>query len=317
MRLLIREAGQIVAGGQALIRYLPLGSAIGYIPKGPLFAKDDRELIHVSLEGFEQLARNYRIRHLTVQPSNEGGLVVPLLEESGYRESPVAVAPVATVQIDLSQELDSILLGMRKNHRRYIRHGLRQGMVARLGEESDLDAFHRLLQATSQRQGFRVYPIDHFTELWRLFHPTGHAQLFLVEYRGELVSGQLVMGFRDRVVAKNSGWTGHYGSLGPNYVMDWAALTWAKDQGYRYYDLEGIDISAAQAVRRGTPLPEHLLKTHSFYKLGFGGEAVLFPPAYVLIVNPMLRWFYWNIFLKLFTTRLAGGIAGRLRTRSR
>ena len=90
---------------------------------------------------------------------------------AGYRPSDAAVAPVATVQIDLRREPDAILADMRKNHRRFVRHGLRQGVEGRVGADEDLEAFHRLVVATSRRQGFEPHPFPHFAELWRVFPP--------------------------------------------------------------------------------------------------------------------------------------------------
>ena len=34
----------------------------------------------------------------------------------------------------------------------------------------------------------------------------------------------------------------------PNEVMDWATIKWAKSRGYCYYDLDGIEAKAAEAL---------------------------------------------------------------------
>jgi peptidoglycan pentaglycine glycine transferase (the first glycine) len=315
VRLLVSRDGAIVAGAQVLIRSLPLANAVAYVPKGPAFGSDSSTVRQVMLDGLARLTKDYRIRHLSVQPPNNGHSFVQPLLDAAYRPSATSVAPVATVEIDVRTELDDILARMRKNHRRYVRHGVRQGVVGRVGTEDDLKPFYRLVVATSQRQGFSPYPLEYFITLWRLFHPRGLIELFLTEYRGELVSGQLAIAFGDRVIAKNSGWAGQHSSLGPNYVMEWTTLQWAKAHGYRYYDLEGIDVRAAQLVRKGEPLPEKLRRTHSFYKLGFGGEVALYPRTYVMVPNRVLRWGYWALFPKLSGMRTMKRAMGRFRTR--
>jgi lipid II:glycine glycyltransferase (peptidoglycan interpeptide bridge formation enzyme) len=317
VRLLVSRDGAIVAGAQVLIRSLPLANAVAYVPKGPVFGSDSPAVQEVMLDGLARLTKEYQIRHLSVQPPNNGHSLVEPLLDAAYRPSATAVAPVATVEIDVRAELDEILARMRKNHRRYVRHGLRQGVVGRVGTEDDLRRFYGLVLATSQRQGFPPYPLEYFTRLWRLFHPRGLIELFLTEYGDELVSGQLAIAFGDRVIAKNSGWTGQHSSLGPNYVMEWTTLQWAKTHGYHYYDLEGIDVRAARLVRNGEPLTEKLRKTHSFYKLGFGGEVTMYPCTYVLVPNRMLRWGYWTLFPKISDIRTIKRAMRRFRIRGK
>jgi lipid II:glycine glycyltransferase (peptidoglycan interpeptide bridge formation enzyme) len=315
VRLLVRRDRDLVAGVQVLMRSLPWVGAIAYAPKGPVARSASPELSQVLLDGLDHVASVYRIRHLTVQPANDGHAFAGRLREAGYRPSDAAVAPVATVQIDVRREPATILAGMRKNHRRYVRHGLRQGVEGRVGTDEDLEAFYRLVIATSRRHGFEPHPFGHFVELWRLFRPRGLVQLFVSEYRGQMVSGQLAIAFGDRVIAKNSGWNGEHGSLGPNHVMEWTTLQWARDNGYHYYDLEGIDVRAARIALAGESQPDQLRRKHSFYKLGFGGEVVMFPGAHVRVPNPVLRWGYWTVFPRLAPKRAVRSAINRLRTR--
>ena len=314
VRVLVRRDGELVAGVQVLIRTVPWVGAVAYAPKGPVIPSASPDVMQVLIDGLDHLASSHRIRHLTVQPANDGGAFVGPLRHAGYRPSDAAVAPVATVQIDVRADPETILARMRKNHRRYVRHGLRQGVEGRVGTEHDLEAFHRLVVATSERQGFEPHPFAHFVRLWHLFRPGGLIQLFISEYRGGMISGQLAIAFGERVIAKNSGWTGQHGSLGPNHVMEWTTLLWAKANGYRYYDLEGIDVRAARLALAGQSQPDHLRRTHSFYKLGFGGEVVMFPGAYVKVPNAALRWGYWTLFPHLGRMRIAKSAINRLRT---
>ena len=316
VRVVVKNGTGIVAGAQLLVRRLPLRNAVAYVPKGPIFAPFDRTAAQLLLKGLRDVASRHGVRHLSVQPADNGEEVVPLLTAAGYRPSDTSVAPVATVQIDLSREDDEILAAMRKNHRRYVRHGLREGVVGRLGTEDDLEDFYRLVVATSQRQGFTPHPFEHFVKLWDLFHHRGQLQLFLAEYRGQPVSGQLALAFGDIVTAKNSGWSGEHADLGPNHVMEWTTIQWAKRNGYRCYDLEGIDVRAAALRLAGEPLSDKLRSSHSFYKLGFGGEVVMFPKAHVLIPNPLLRWGFWSVYPRLSQTRTLKKSVNRLRSTS-
>lgn len=317
VRMLVSRDGETVGGAQAFIRRLPLGNAVAYVPKGPVCYRPDRDTGVLLVEGLAEMAARYGIRHLSVQPPNDGWHMVPLLRDAGYRVSDTSVAPVATVQIDLSREPEEILARMRKNHRRYVRHGLRSGVTGRTGTEADLAQFYELVLTTARRQHFDPPPFRHFLQLWRTFHPRGLLELFLAEYQGQAVSGQLAIAFGDRVVAKNSGWTGEHGSLGVNHVMEWTTIRWARDNGFSYYDLEGIDPAVADSVVEGEPLSESMLRSHSFYKLGFGGEVARFPRSHVSVPNPVLRWGYWTVYPRVAGMRSVKTAVNRLRTRSK
>jgi lipid II:glycine glycyltransferase (peptidoglycan interpeptide bridge formation enzyme) len=315
VRLVVSRADQIVAGAQLLIRPFSVFGTLGYVTKGPVFAVDDPLLPELVINYLHQVAKSYHLQYLIVQPPNNGQALAAALPDRGFRSSPIAVGPTATVRIDLQPDLDQILAGMRKQTRRDIRHGLRQEMIGREGTDDDLATFYRLLGATSERQNFLPFSQQYFSKLWQLYRPPGYARLFLAEYNGEVVSAQLVLAFGDTVIAKNSGWSGRYGNLGPNHVLDWTTLEWAKAQGYRYYDLEGIDPSVARMILNGGSLTDELKRQHgpAFYKLGFGGEVTLLPDAYDYVYNPLLRWGYAAIFPKVASWPVTKKVINRLR----
>ena len=60
--------------------------------------------------------------------------------------------------------------------------------------------------------------------------------------------------------------------------------------GYRYYDVEGIQLPAAKAIVRGEPLPEECIESDSNFKLKFGGDVRIFPEPLVYFSNSLMRW---------------------------
>jgi hypothetical protein len=114
--------------------------------------------------------------------------------------------------------------------------------------------------------------------------------LLIAEKDGRPVSAALRLAFGDTVVCKKRGWSGEFGNLRPNEALEWAAILWAKDAGYRYYDFEGIPRSTAEAVLRGDGLPDENLQSPASYKLGYGGEVRLLPDTLAYFSNPLVRW---------------------------
>ena len=241
-----------------------------------------------------RVTKEYGVDCLVVQPPNNGEALAQLLCETGFLPMILEVAPTATIQIDLEQDLDKIFAAMKKQTRRDIRHGLHSGIIGREGTEDDLGSFCRLLKSTSERKNWAVYSGEYFAEILRVFGRRGLAKIFLAEYEGEAISAQILIAFGDTVIAKNSGWTGQFKSLGPNNVLEWVSIQWAKTNGYRYYDLEGIAPKVAMA-RLGMQVEDDPADNWCCYTFGYGGDLKLFPKAHIYHINPLGNWVYKNV----------------------
>ncbi len=66
-------------------------------------------------------------------------------------------------------------------------------------------------------------------------------------------------------------------------------IKWAKAKGYRYFDFGSVNRKTAFSVKQKETLPKEIIKTPSFFKLGFGGEIVYLPEANVYIPNVILN----------------------------
>ena len=132
---------------------------------------------------------------------------------------------------------------------------------------------------------------------------------------GEAVSAQLVIGFGDTVTAKTSGWSGRHSSLGPNQVLEWTTVQWAKSRGYRFYDLEGINVEAAKTLLCDGTLSDAAKQSWFYYKLQYGGQVTLLPNAYIYVANPALRGIFNRVFPRLEQCTVMNTLLHRLRMR--
>jgi peptidoglycan pentaglycine glycine transferase (the first glycine) len=289
LRLRVRREGEFIGGAQLLVRPMRFG-AIGYCPRGPLLRDNDPSTLRTLLDGLASIARRERILYVKVQPPAGRGDMEAILRKGGFVRSDMPAAPVATVRIDLRRSVDEILASMRSATRSNIRKATRKGIVVRAAGASGLAAFGELLAETSRRQGFAPYPVEYYAEILRQFGEGNHAELLLAEHDGEVLCGAMIIGYGDTVVYKMGGWSGHRTGLHPNELMHWHAMQWARERGYRYYDLEGIDESVARAVLAGEELPESGHRGTTRFKLGLGGEVVLHPRAYDRSFHRLLAW---------------------------
>jgi peptidoglycan pentaglycine glycine transferase (the first glycine) len=314
-RMTLLEGQDIVAGAQVLLRRLPAIGAIGWATKAPVLADHDPQLMERTLDELCRLVKRHRIRALMLQPPPHHEWLVEALPHWGYRPSPVAMAPSATILIDLRADLEAIQSDMRRKTRQHIRRGLREGVTVREGDFGDLETFYRLHVATGRRQRFSPYPARHFTTLWRAFRPAGAVRLFVAEYKGEALSGLMVLIHGDTVHTHAMGWSGRHPRCMSNEVLYWSAIAWSKSEGYRWWDFTWIDPTAGAALANGEPLPEDLRSSVTFFKVGFGGAVTLLPGAYDYVDNPALRVGFRSLLPPLYRLRSVRNAQRRLRWR--
>jgi lipid II:glycine glycyltransferase (peptidoglycan interpeptide bridge formation enzyme) len=294
-RIVVTEDSEIVAGAQMLTKRLPVLGRIGYVPRGPVLSSGHPELARAVVGELHRVARSRRMLFLVAQPPGGNEAVAGALRESGFLPGRLEVAPTATLLLDLAADLEDILARMKPDTRRVLRRFSEGRVQVRDGTEGELDTLHRFLEGSSRRQRFTPAPREYLRHMWRTLEPHGQVKLFVVHCEGEDVSAMLVIAFGDTVTLKRGGWSGRHGHCRPNEAMIWAVITWAKAQGYRYLDFDGIEVEAAGALLEGEALPESLKQTPTSFKLGFGGRPALFPRPHVFVYNPVLRWGYRTV----------------------
>lgn len=289
IRIVIRDDGDIVGGAQVLIRRFSLIGGYGYVAMGPLVASAEPQLVKTVVDAIDEVARKQRIHYLVVQPPWRAEAVTDCFRDRGFFATSRDVAPPATLLIDLTETLDEILGQMTSRTRQNIRVAERKGVVVREGTERDIPTVHRLLLATGKRHNFSSPPEAYYRELWQNLAPRGFLKLFLAEFAGEAVTALFVISFGDTAVAWRFGWSGRNGGFHPNELIEWAAMKWAKANGYSYFDIGGINRKLAGMIERGEAIPKPVA-ARNYFKLGFGGKLAFYPQACAYIYNPFLRW---------------------------
>jgi peptidoglycan pentaglycine glycine transferase (the first glycine) len=232
--------GGDIEGGALLVmkRFGPLGS-VGYVARGPVIADDDPRQVERVLCELERTAREHRVRHLVIQPPEGGEQIAAALAARGYTADAPDVSPSATIVIDLTASPDTILGRMSSTRRRSVRQALRRGVRVRPGGAQDLDAFHALHLATARRQGFAPLSRAYLQAQWEALRPQGAVEFFMAELEDRPLAGIWNTVFGDTMTYRIPAWSGEEPSLQPNVACHWLAIEWARERGYRRYDLGG------------------------------------------------------------------------------
>jgi len=303
IRLAALRHGQIVAAAQMLIKPVPLGLlSVAYIPRGPLVDWDDRAAATALLDALHRQARRRRAIFLKIEPALPySPQAEATLADYGLRPSPYTNQPRATLTLDLTPDLDTILGQMRKKTRQRIRRAARRGLTVRFGDHGDLDAFYQMIRQTGQRRGFSPHNREYFEQEWQIFASRRQMVLLLASFQGRLLAGRTVHIFGRRAAEFHAAMSGEHTDLFPNDLLVWEAIKLAKEQGCTTYDLWGIPAEVGQAAYEGNPLPGADRTDGQWglyrFKSGFGKQIEYYVHGHDYVYAPLLYKVMTNRFL--------------------
>jgi lipid II:glycine glycyltransferase (peptidoglycan interpeptide bridge formation enzyme) len=265
-------AGTPVAAGQLLTRVgrLSGGLKMAYCPKGPVLDWRDDDLRSAVLDSLVDAARDEGALVLKIDPevAYETGAAEAVAEQlltTGWQRAPNPAQFRNTLILNLLQDEEALLLGMKQKWRYNVRLAIKKGVIVRRGTAEDLEMLFRMYAETAQRDGFVIRTRDYYMDAWGSFTQRGLAQPLIAEVGGVPVAGQVIYRFG------KTGWylygmsTNQHREKMPNHLLHWEAIRWAKDQGCELYDFVGA--------------PDELKESDSMwgvyrFKKGFGGNFV-------------------------------------------
>jgi peptidoglycan pentaglycine glycine transferase (the first glycine) len=295
LRVIVEQGGDIVAGAQLLHRPVGRLGGLGYLSRGPVAAEGDVDAATAILSGLRSATRAARVRAVLVEPPVRGAGAGLGREVGDLVPAAQRMSLGATVLLDITRSPDELLTRMRSATRANVRRSQRRGIQVRRAGPEAIPTFHDLLVRTGRRQGFHVAGRSHYRHWAEILGPAGYLQVFLAERDGVPVSAMLAIACGDTVVYKRGAWSGEHGDLRPNEALHWAAIRWAQEAGYRWYDLDGIDRAPAELALAQRPIPERYIDSVTRFKLGFGGEVVLLPEALVHLRGAASRRAYSHL----------------------
>jgi lipid II:glycine glycyltransferase (peptidoglycan interpeptide bridge formation enzyme) len=313
VRVVISEDGRVVGGAQMVTRPMPIGGEVGFVHRGPNVPEDRPDLVALVFDEMMAMGKRNDVQYLVVQPPPGAHWMVEELARRGFRYGAFDIDHTATLRADLRLSLDQLLANMGRNRRKHLRSAHRRGLTIRRGSEADLPIFSHLKDLHSARLGYARRSPEYYEEVWRALSPRGHIELFVAEFEGEPVSAQLLIPFGDTCRHMERPWSGAHGNRRPNEIIEWEAVQWAKSAGYLFTDWEGIEAPVAAAMLSGAELPRDPAYSAARFKVKFGGDVVVDPSSYDYVYNPVLRFGYRCIPVKVMRSAWVRRVLFRFR----
>jgi len=204
-------------------------------------------------------------------------------------------SPKATRVLDISNNEEEILAQMKPKTRYNIRLAEKKGVeVKRLDSE---DILYDLLTKTATRdKGYSPHEKPYYTKMVKDLAKNDVAHVFVAEHEGNFLAAILVSFFGEVSTYLHGGFNEQKRNLMAPYLCQWEAIRYAKSKGCKIYDFWGV---------AETDDPNDSWAGISRFKEGFGGEKVVFPGSYDLVISNL-----WYNFLSLLAKirRIARGL---------
>lgn len=283
------DGDRLVGGAQVLVRRLPLGLRLSYLPSGPVVATDvhDRaEVVGVLTDALAGLAAPGR--PLFVQPPDDAEDCSRALLARGFRFSQAGVSPAGSLRLDLRRSEEELRAGLSRRLRYWTTKWPERGVTVRRGGPQDVPLLAELMAHTARHQGYQPLPCSYVETFYRELAPAGHAVMFVGEVHGRAVAADLLTGCGGVVKGRLGGLdrSGEGSKLSVPGATRWEAIRWARREGYRWFDFGGIDTGMLLDLLAGAPVSEHAWPSGDRAKLSFGGMPYAYPPP-VELVRPV------------------------------
>ncbi|MBN2510920.1 MAG: peptidoglycan bridge formation glycyltransferase FemA/FemB family protein [Spirochaetales bacterium] len=243
-----------------LVRKLPGGVTIGYVPHGPVTPMD--------LPFFSKFAESLRgslpgVTFLRFDLPWKKKLS-PVLGKP-FCKSPVEIQPPDTVIIDLTKSDEELLSGMKKKTRYNIRLAEKKGVTVKRTGIEGLSCWYELYQETSLRDNIQIHSYDYYLTVYSHCEndPEATPVLLLSYFNDIVVSGIFLVFYGNRATYLYGASSDAHRDVMPNYLLQWEGLRLARESGCTEYDMFGIP---------PTDDPGHPMYGLYRFKTGFGGR---------------------------------------------
>jgi len=255
--LVLKKGMEIIGLAQLTIMKFPvLGVGIAYIPWGPVWQKQGsgrdvnnlRYMIRALREEFV-VRRGLFLRILPNEFQTDVNGIRTTFEEEGFQWKPYAYR---TILLDLTPSLGDLRKGLSQHWRRHLNRAEKNNLEIIEGDSDELyQTFLHLLKGLLARKQF-VPGVDYdkFREIQKDLPNPLKMKIMICRYEGEPASVMINSAVGNTGIYL-FGATGNKGlKLSGSYLLFWRTIEWLKLNGYRCFDLCGVNSQKNPGVYR-------------------------------------------------------------------
>ncbi|HWP85666.1 MAG TPA: GNAT family N-acetyltransferase [Terriglobia bacterium] len=250
--IVLRRDGEAAAIAQLRI-YRPLGLPFGmaYLRWGPLFHRRGRA---ADAEAAGRMARALREEYagkrklyLRVLPNAFAGTERARLFREAFPqylpERHHFLPPYRTLLLDLTPSGDELHARLSARWRRQLARAERIGLAVLCG--TDAATFRRFVpiyREMHRRKGFyTTVRVEEFASMQEALPERHRMRVLLCEEAGKIVAGIVVAAMGDTALYLLGATSDQGLNSRGSYLLHWTVMQRLKEEGFRYYDLGGID----------------------------------------------------------------------------
>lgn len=290
-RLIVEnERGEWQGLTLAVTHRLPLNFSYCYLPRGPVLTTatwNSPGSAHRALTAIRATLQTacHQCIFIRMEPAIEHPPV--FLMEKPFRIPPYYIQPRFNTVVDLAPSEEKILQRLSAPMRNNVRKAVRKGVRVELKNvltENEWRAFAAMRRDTASRARNRIFPDERYFRNLTTILPSiasrkpgdirAHSGIFVATHNGELAAINIVIFFADTATFLFGAAFTRKLPFKVSPAIHWASLIEAKNRGFRWYDLGGVD-----ATR---------WKTLTYFKEQFGGSRVEYMGNVDAVAKPIL-----------------------------
>jgi lipid II:glycine glycyltransferase (peptidoglycan interpeptide bridge formation enzyme) len=266
-----------------------------YLPKGPN-VKSFKELWPI-LQELGPFAKKYKVFALRIEPEIVRDQQPTFVRHGLLKSNPIIPNP-STITLDISSDLETIMMNLPQKGRYAINRAERDGVIVKAVEsnEKNCQKMYELLSETAKGKfGIRSY--DYFRTFWQRFELAGYGQLFFAYFDKKIVAGAYAMTFGEKSTYKDGASIQKRTVYGASHLLQWEVIKWAKLHGSKLHDFCGSPPS--DEINN----PDHKHYGIGLFKTAFNKAVTDYVGCYDLVINPT-KYKIWIKFSEKIAKRL-------------
>ncbi|MCH8822883.1 MAG: peptidoglycan bridge formation glycyltransferase FemA/FemB family protein [Planctomycetes bacterium] len=277
VNVVIEGDGELLGLANVRVKNVPLGlGGLAYVSWGPIVWQDksdhhSRYFLCMNALRDEFVKRRNLLLRVDIQPA----LREPILSENinaplaeiGFTRA-TNVQQERTLIVDLNYPEETLRSQLAQKWRNCLNQAQRNGLTIRTGNSSEImQEFSELFNTFIKHKQFSVdLDAEFFASVQQSNDHACRFDVALAEINGHVVAGEVTSMLGDTCIYLLGATEKEGLKTKASYMLQWNAITTAKERGFRWYDLGGIDPITNPGVYH--------------FKKGLGGKDVFSPGVF-------------------------------------